>query len=115
MACRSSAAARLITARTAVSMVPITSYNVISAPSQWVKWIISGAAMPGNGSLVPPEKPATSCGNTGPQIEHVVVLGRQAIERDRNVLVHTARQSVPAISRAGITPSRAYMAGSSHR
>ena len=60
-------AARSITARTGVSRVPITAWLVISAPSQCVKWMISGPAMPGNRYLVPPEKPATSCGKTGPQ------------------------------------------------
>src|SRR5688572_25347849 len=64
----SSDAALLMTERTAESIVPITSYDVISAPSQCVKWMISGAAMPGNRYFVPPEKPATSWGKTGPQM-----------------------------------------------
>ena len=61
------AAARSITWRTGVSLVPIISYEVISAPSQWVKLMMSAPAMPGKKYLLPPEKPTTSCGNTGPQ------------------------------------------------
>ena len=34
--------------------------------------MISGAAIPGNRYFDPPEKPATSCGNTGPQITSAV-------------------------------------------
>ncbi len=40
----------------------------MSAPSQCVKWMISDAAMPGKRYFVPPEKPTTSCGKTGPQM-----------------------------------------------
>ena len=40
----------------------------MSAPSQWVKLITSGPLTPGKKYLLPPEKPATSCGKTGPTI-----------------------------------------------
>ena len=62
----------------------------MSAPSQCVKWMISGAAMPGNRYLVPPEKPATSCGNTGPQISTWSYCQRQPVEGDRHVFAEPA-------------------------
>gem|GEM_PF-6160531 len=41
---------------------------VMSAPSQWKKSRISCPASPGKRYLLPPEKPTTSCGNTGPMM-----------------------------------------------
>ena len=60
-------AASLISARTGVMpRVPMMSALVISAPSQCEKSMTSGPATPGKKYLLPPEKPTTSCGNTGP-------------------------------------------------
>ena len=38
-----------------------------------VKSMISGPAMPGKRYLFPPEKPTTSCGKTGHQIDNLIV------------------------------------------
>ena len=62
------AAARSITARTGVYPEPMISKLVMSAPSQCVKLMTSAPAMPGKKYLLPPEKPTTSCGKTGPQM-----------------------------------------------
>ncbi len=61
-------AARSITARTGVYPAPITALLVMTAPSQWVKLMMSGPATPGTRYFVPPENPTTSCGKTGPQM-----------------------------------------------
>ena len=62
-----SAAARSISSRTGVCpRVPMISRLVISAPSQCDRSITSAAATPGTRYLLPPEKPTTSCGKTGP-------------------------------------------------
>ena len=69
-ACRSLgiiAAASSISARTGVTPgVPMISTLEISAPSQWERSMTSGPATPGKKYLLPPEKPTTSCGKTGP-------------------------------------------------
>ena len=62
----SSAAARSSTCRTGVHLLPMMRGLVMTAPSQWKKCRISGPEMPGKMYLLPPEKPTTSCGNTGP-------------------------------------------------
>ena len=62
-----SEAASLTRARTGVTpRVPIISALVIRAPTQWDTSISSGPETPGKKYLLPPEKPTTSCGNTGP-------------------------------------------------
>src|SRR4051794_29363798 len=61
------AAASLIIARTGVMPgVPIISALVINAPTQCDTSISSWPETPGKKYLLPPEKPTTSCGNTGP-------------------------------------------------
>src|SRR4051794_28056587 len=60
-------AASSISARTGVVPgFPISSTVVISAPTQCERLISSGPETPGKKYLLPPEKPTTSCGNTGP-------------------------------------------------
>ena len=57
----------MIKARTGVTpRVPIISALVIKAPTQWERSISSWPDTPGKKYLLPPEKPTTSCGNTGP-------------------------------------------------
>ncbi len=101
-------------ARTGVSIVPITTELVISAPSQCVKWMISGAAMPGNRYFVPPEKPATSCGKTGPQMR---TWSCSTASRLRATGTDRLRRPQVASSTAcaGSVPSSTNVAGSSHR
>jgi hypothetical protein len=61
------AAASSINARTGVVPgVPMMFELMISAPSQCEKSMTSWPATPGKKYLLPPEKPTTSCGNTGP-------------------------------------------------
>src|SRR5579871_3060291 len=60
------APARSTTLRTGVHLLPMIIGFVQTAPSQWKKFKISGPPTPGNKYLLPPEKPTTSCGNTGP-------------------------------------------------
>ena len=60
-------AARLMSRRMGVSATPMISLLVSSAPSQWVTSMTSWPDTPGTKYLLPPEKPATSCGKTGPQ------------------------------------------------
>lgn len=63
------AAASSISARTGVvPRVPMVRALVINAPSQCDTLITSWLEMPGTKYLLPPEKPTTSCGNTGPTI-----------------------------------------------
>ena len=60
-------AASLTSARTGVTpRVPIISALVIKAPTQCDRLINSGPETPGKKYLLPPEKPTTSCGKTGP-------------------------------------------------
>src|SRR3954449_8446614 len=70
--CRSpgtSEAASFISARTGViPRVPIICALVMSAPSQCERSISSRPETPGKRYLLPPEKPTTSCGKTGPTI-----------------------------------------------
>ena len=61
------AAAVSIIRRMGVSAVPMVATLVNIAPIQWVTLIISAPEMPGKKYLLPPEKPTTSCGKTGPQ------------------------------------------------
>ena len=49
-------------------LVPMIIGFVTTAPSQWKKFKICGPPIPGNKYLLPPEKPTTSCGKTGPTI-----------------------------------------------
>ena len=60
--------ARSTTLRTGVHLLPMIIGFVTTAPSQWKKFRMSGPATPGNRYLLPPEKPTTSCGKTGPQM-----------------------------------------------
>lgn len=46
--------------------VPMMSEAVISAPTQWEMSMTSWTEQPGKKYLLPPEKPTTSCGKTGP-------------------------------------------------
>ena len=59
-------AASSMSARTGViPRVPMIFELVISAPSQCDRSMSSRPDTPGNRYLLPPEKPTTSCGNTG--------------------------------------------------
>jgi len=58
------------TLRVGVHLLPLMTGLVMTPPSQWKKWIISSPAMPGKMYLCPPEKPTTSCGNTGPKMKN---------------------------------------------
>src|ERR1051326_17335 len=58
--------ARSTTLRTGVHLLPIIIGLVTTAPSQWKKFSIAGPPTPGKRYLLPPEKPTTSCGKTGP-------------------------------------------------
>ena len=60
--------ARSTTLRTGVHLWPMIFGVVITAPSQWKKFSTCGPATPGKRYLLPPEKPTTSCGKTGPMI-----------------------------------------------
>src|SRR5438105_3998932 len=60
------APARSTTLRTGVHLLPMILGLVTTAPSQWKKFRTSGPLTPGNRYLLPPEKPTTSCGKTGP-------------------------------------------------
>src|SRR5689334_19660685 len=62
------APARSTTLRTGVHLFPMIIGLVTTAPSQWKKFKICGPPTPGNKYLLPPEKPTTSCGKTGPTI-----------------------------------------------
>ena len=84
-------AARSITRRTGVSAVPMISYDVISAPSQCVKSMMSAPAMPGKKYLLPPLKPTTSCGKTGPQISRLIVIEDEFVQPHRHILDSTGR------------------------
>ena len=46
--------------------VPMMRLAVISAPTQWEMSMTSWTEQPGKKYLLPPEKPTTSCGKTGP-------------------------------------------------
>ena len=60
-------AASLMSARTGVTpRVPIMAALVIKAPTQCERSISSCPDTPGKKYLLPPEKPTTSWGNTGP-------------------------------------------------
>ena len=109
----SRSAAPSIIARTGVSIVPITAELVISAPSQCVKWMISGAAMPGNRYFVPPENPATSCGNTGPQIRTWSCSTASRLSATGTSVEKPPVASAPT-SCAGSVPSSTNVDGSSH-
>ncbi len=63
-----SAPARSTTLRTGVHLLPMIIGLVTTAPSQWKKFRMSGPLTPGKRYLLPPEKPTTSCGNTGPMM-----------------------------------------------
>ena len=62
----SMSAAASSVARTGVLRVPMILGLVMTAPSQWKKFNKSPPQMPGKKYLLPPEKPTTSCGKTGP-------------------------------------------------
>ena len=62
------APARSTTLRTGVHLLPMIIGLVTTAPSQWKKFSTSGPLTPGKRYLLPPEKPTTSCGNTGPMM-----------------------------------------------
>ena len=62
------APARSTTLRTGVHLWPMILGVVITAASQWKKCSTSGPDTPGKRYLLPPEKPTTSCGKTGPMM-----------------------------------------------
>ena len=63
--------------------VPMISALVISAPSQCETSMTSWPDTPGKKYLLPPEKPTTSCGNTGPDHQRHVVLDDRPVEPHR--------------------------------
>ncbi len=63
---KSMSAAASSVVRTGVSLLPMILGLVMTAPSQWKKFSSSAPQMPGKKYLLPPEKPTTSCGKTGP-------------------------------------------------
>ena len=102
----SSAAARSITARTGVSMVPITSYDVMSAPEpvrevndlrrcDAGKQVLRSAGE--SGDLVRKHRAAD---------EDVIVFGREAIQRDRHVLAQASAGELGDVARRN-RPERA--------
>ena len=84
-------AASLMSARTGViPRVPMISALVISAPSQCERSISSGPETPGNRYLLPPEKPTTSCGKTGP-----TMIVRSCSTSARLIRTSTVSRSIP--------------------
>ena len=84
-------AASLMSARTGViPRVPMISALVISAPSQCDRSMSSRPETPGKRYLLPPEKPTTSCGNTGLDDERDVVLDHGAVDPDVSGVVQHA-------------------------
>ena len=63
------APARSMTFLTAVHLCPMIFGLVMMAASQWKKLRTSGPLTPGKRYLLPPEKPTTSWGKTGPTIK----------------------------------------------
>ena len=62
----------------------------MSAPSQCVKWMISGAAMPGKQVLRAAREADDLVRKHRSADEHVVVLDDEPVERDRHVLAEPA-------------------------
>ena len=107
------AAASLINARTGVTpRVPIISALVIKAPTQWDRSISSCPETPGKKYLFPPEKPTTSCGNTGPM---TIATSDSATRRliRTSTAVSVSRPPVSSASRsAPIVPRWTNVSGS---
>ena len=73
-------------ARTGVmSVVPMISAEVMSAPIQCETSMMSWPATPGKKYLLPPEMPTTSCGQHRPDDEGDVVLDDGPVEQHRHV------------------------------
>ena len=70
---------------------------------------------PGRGTWCRPEKPTTSCGNTGPQTSTWSYSVDEPVQRDGHVLRQARPPVRSAISRAGMVPSCTNVAGSSQR
>ena len=81
-----------MTARTGVSIVPITSELVMSAPSQCVKWMIRRRGDSGEQILRAAREADDFMREDGPADENVVVLGDEAIQRDGNVLFESVHR-----------------------
>src|SRR5882762_5636188 len=79
------APARSTIFRTGVHLLPMIIGLVTTAPSQWKKFRISGPATPGKRYLFPPEKPTTSCGNTGPMMMDLLVIEEHSIDLHRHI------------------------------
>ncbi len=93
--------------------VPMIRLAVISAPTQWEMSMTSCTEQPGKKYLLPPEKPTTSWGKTGPTI-------RFTSDSTQSLLICTfmgmSVSSPPvssAIRSAGMTPRSAIWEGSS--
>ena len=73
--------------------VPMILALVISAPSQCDRSISSRPDTPGNRYLLPPEKPTTSCGKTGPTISVTSCSTTARLTRTRALwLEHAVRE-----------------------
>ena len=109
-----SAAASSMSARTGVMpRVPMMSALVISAPSQCERSMISWPATPGKKYLLPPEKPTTSCGKTGPTTSATSCSTTARLSRTSTL--STSRPSDSSATRsAGMTPSDTKVSGSAH-
>ena len=105
-------AASLIRARTGVTpRLPIMAALVIKAPTQWDRSISSGPETPGKKYLLPPEKPTTSCGNTGPTTIATSASATCRLIRT-STLVSVISPPVSSVSRsAPIVPSEVNVSG----
>ena len=109
-----SAAASSISARTGVMpRVPMMSALVISAPSQCERSMISWPATPGKKYLLPPEKPTTSCGNTGPTTSATSCSTTARFRRTSTLSLSRPSDS-SATRLPGMIPSETNVAGSAH-
>ena len=86
----------------------------MSAPSQCVKWMMPGAAMPGKQILRSAGESRDLVGKDRTANEHVIVFGRQSIERNRHIFAKaavgqlddfTSRNRAELGERRGIVPS----------
>src|SRR6185312_9573010 len=109
-----SAAASSMSARTGVvPRVPMIVALVMRAPSQCDTLMTSWLETPGKRYLLPPEKPTTSCGNTGPttsvtSCSTTARLSRTSTDRCRRPSDSSAIRSAP------IVPTEANVCGSHH-
>ena len=86
---------------------------VISAPSQCDRSMSSRPETPGNRYLLPPEKPTTSCGKTGPTMSVTSWSTTARLIRTRALWCSMPSDS-SAIRSALIVPTSANVAGSHH-